>query len=104
MSSSPTQQVLSPIDVARHLQSVVGVHPVACAPLSGGTFAVVWRIDLPEPVDGAPLHWDLWDGNVLAEQAEDGHHRLTGIVDGERFLLGDPQMRCLLDELDHLGV
>jgi aminoglycoside phosphotransferase (APT) family kinase protein len=33
----------------------------------------------------ALVHFDLWDGNVLGV---DG--RLTGLVDGERFLWGDP--------------
>lgn len=31
------------------------------------------------------VHFDLWDGNVLASA---GH--LTGLVDGERYLYGDP--------------
>jgi aminoglycoside phosphotransferase (APT) family kinase protein len=30
-------------------------------------------------------HWDLWDGNVLTVG-----DRLTGLVDGERFLFADP--------------
>ncbi|MBM2622854.1 aminoglycoside phosphotransferase family protein [Actinoplanes sp. LDG1-06] len=34
----------------------------------------------------ALLHFDLWDGNVLA--APDGS--LSGLVDGERYLYGDP--------------
>ncbi|WP_236718271.1 phosphotransferase family protein [Actinoplanes sp. TFC3] len=33
----------------------------------------------------ALLHFDLWDGNVLAEAGQ-----LTGLVDGERYLFGDP--------------
>ena len=48
------------------------------------------RMDLPFSVlesvtRPALLHFDLWDGNVLA----DGD-RLTGLVDGERYLYGDP--------------
>ncbi len=31
------------------------------------------------------LHFDLWDGNVLTDGG-----RLTGLVDGERYLWGDP--------------
>jgi fructosamine-3-kinase len=31
------------------------------------------------------VHFDLWDGNVLASRG-----RLTGLVDGERYLWGDP--------------
>lgn len=33
----------------------------------------------------ALAHFDLWDGNVLAEAGT-----LTGLVDGERYLYGDP--------------
>ncbi|MEV4702298.1 aminoglycoside phosphotransferase family protein [Actinoplanes sp. NPDC049316] len=52
----------------------------------------------------ALLHFDLWDGNVLTE---DG--RLTGLVDGERHLYGDPLLdlvspalfRRIEDEPDH---
>ncbi|BCJ77399.1 phosphotransferase [Catellatospora sp. IY07-71] len=65
--------------------------------------AVTWHVTLPVPADTiraavaagaadlatverpALVHFDLWDGNVLAV---DG--RLTGLVDGERFLYGDP--------------
>jgi aminoglycoside phosphotransferase (APT) family kinase protein len=42
--------------------------------------AILSTVDRP-----ALLHFDLWDGNVLA----DGD-RLTGLVDGERYLYGDP--------------
>ncbi|MCU7725511.1 aminoglycoside phosphotransferase family protein [Actinoplanes sp. KI2] len=62
--------------------------------------AADWNVPLPplEPVVAryrdvlatvtrpALLHFDLWDGNVLA--GPDGS--LTGLVDGERFLYGDP--------------
>jgi fructosamine-3-kinase len=67
------------------------------------------RMDLPFSVLGsvtrpALLHFDLWDGNVLA----DGD-RLTGLVDGERYLYGDPLLdlvspalfRRIEDEPDH---
>ena len=37
----------------------------------------------------ALVHFDLWDGNVLAEET-DGGWRLAGLVDGERHLYGDP--------------
>lgn len=38
-----------------------------------------------------PVHFDLWDGNVLAEPRLDGTGlRLSGLVDGERWLYGDP--------------
>ena len=40
----------------------------------------------------APVHFDLWDGNVLASGGEGGPDPvvLTGLVDGERWLYGDP--------------
>ncbi|GIJ31182.1 phosphotransferase [Micromonospora sediminimaris] len=38
----------------------------------------------------ALLHFDCWDGNVLAALDGDGVHRMCGLVDGERFLYGDP--------------
>ncbi|GIE93141.1 phosphotransferase [Paractinoplanes rishiriensis] len=62
--------------------------------------AAAWDVPLP-PLDGvvqryhdvlaavtrpALLHFDLWDGNVLV--GPDG--ALTGLVDGERYLYGDP--------------
>ncbi|MCY1139907.1 aminoglycoside phosphotransferase family protein [Actinoplanes sp. Pm04-4] len=62
--------------------------------------AAEWKVPLP-PLDGvvgrhrallatvtrpALLHFDLWDGNVLV--APDGS--LSGLVDGERYLYGDP--------------
>lgn len=40
----------------------------------------------------ALLHWDGWDGNVLAEPDAHGVLRMTGLVDGERYLYGDPLM------------
>jgi fructosamine-3-kinase len=53
----------------------------------------------------ALLHFDLWDGNVLA--TDDGH--LGGLVDGERYLFGDPLVdftspalyRDIFEEPDH---
>jgi aminoglycoside phosphotransferase (APT) family kinase protein len=62
--------------------------------------AAAWGVPLP-PLDGvldrwepvlasvtrpALLHFDLWDGNVLASPSG----ALTGLVDGERYLYGDP--------------
>ena len=67
--------------------------------------AIVWDVPLPFDPDEiravvaaqdaaldtvtAPslVHFDLWDGNVLS--SSDGEH-LTGMVDGERYLWGDP--------------
>ncbi|MEU8422672.1 aminoglycoside phosphotransferase family protein [Micromonospora sp. NPDC048835] len=57
----------------------------------------------------ALLHFDCWDGNVLAVPDRDGRLRLRGLVDGERFLYGDPLLdlvspllfRRVEDEPDH---
>ncbi|MFI5837697.1 phosphotransferase family protein [Micromonospora sp. NPDC051300] len=38
----------------------------------------------------ALLHFDGWAGNVLAVDGPDGALRLSGLVDGERHLWGDP--------------
>lgn len=38
----------------------------------------------------ALLHFDGWAGNVLAVDGPDGTPRLSGLVDGERYLWGDP--------------
>jgi aminoglycoside phosphotransferase (APT) family kinase protein len=61
--------------------------------------AAAWDVPLP-PLDGLVsrhaaalrqvstpvlVHFDLWDGNVLATGG-----RLSGLVDGERYLYGDP--------------
>jgi fructosamine-3-kinase len=40
----------------------------------------------------ALLHFDGWAGNVLAIDGPDGTPRLSGLVDGERHLWGDPLM------------
>ncbi|GHJ07841.1 hypothetical protein TPA0907_22080 [Micromonospora humidisoli] len=70
--------------------------------------AADWAVPLPLPADRlralvarhagvldvvrrpALLHFDGWAGNVLAVPDPDGGHRLGGLVDGERFLYGDP--------------
>jgi aminoglycoside phosphotransferase (APT) family kinase protein len=40
----------------------------------------------------ALLHFDGWDGNVLCARDDHGAPRMTGLVDGERHLYGDPLM------------
>ncbi|MET7707622.1 phosphotransferase [Micromonospora sp. NPDC005413] len=70
--------------------------------------AADWDVRLPVTPDGlrrlvgrhadvldevrrpALLHFDCWDGNVLAAPDPTGRLRLCGLVDGERFLYGDP--------------
>jgi aminoglycoside phosphotransferase (APT) family kinase protein len=73
--------------------------------------AADWEVPLPPGIDtladrhhatlagvtrAALLHFDLWDGNVLTA---DG--RLTGLVDGERFLWGDPLLDLVSPALFH---
>ena len=70
--------------------------------------AAAWDLALPAPAEQiralirrnaevladvrrpALVHFDLWDGNVLAAPGPDGALELSGLVDGERFLYGDP--------------
>ena len=89
--------------------------------------ATAWNVTLPVPTDHvrdvvgrhapvldvverpALLHFDLWDGNLLAAIDAAGATRLTGLVDGERHLYGDVLLDlvspCLLrrieDEPEH---
>jgi fructosamine-3-kinase len=73
--------------------------------------AADWNVPLP-PLDAvverhhdvlatvtrpALLHFDLWDGNVLV--GPDGG--LTGLVDGERYLYGDPLLDLVSPALFH---
>jgi aminoglycoside phosphotransferase (APT) family kinase protein len=81
--------------------------------------AAAWQVPLP-PLDGvverhhdvlatvtrpALLHFDLWDGNVLVSPSGG----LSGVVDGERYLYGDPLLdlvspalfRRIEDEPEH---
>jgi aminoglycoside phosphotransferase (APT) family kinase protein len=81
--------------------------------------AADWEVPLPAGIDTlaarhravlatvtrpALLHFDLWDGNVLTAGG-----RLTGLVDGERYLWGDPLLdlvspalyRRIEDDPDH---
>jgi aminoglycoside phosphotransferase (APT) family kinase protein len=71
------------------------------------TDAVAWDVTLPVPAQRlrdvlarhapvldlvqrpALLHFDLWDGNLLAAVDGTAATRLTGLVDGERYLYGD---------------
>jgi fructosamine-3-kinase len=77
--------------------------PVAAARVRA---AITGHADLLKGVTTPTLlHFDLWDGNVLV--APDGH--LSGLVDGERYLCGDPLVdfssaalfRDIFDEPDH---
>lgn len=93
----------------------------------GGAIAVTWKVELPvdpqlirEVIEASGdaldqvqqpslVHFDLWDGNVLAAADSAGELRLTGLVDGERFLYGDPLidfvspaiLRQIEDEPEH---
>lgn len=44
---------------------------------------------LAEVTTACLVHADLWEGNVFVESGPDGP-RITGIIDGERALWGDP--------------
>ncbi|MGZ4704599.1 MAG: phosphotransferase, partial [Acidimicrobiales bacterium] len=37
------------------------------------------------------VYWDLWDGNVMVDATT---HELTGMLDLERAMWGDPLMEC----------
>ncbi len=76
--------------------------------------AVAWDVRLPVPAEKISaavdaqrdvlatvttpslLHFDLWDGNVLVENG-----RLSGLVDGERYLWGDPLVDFVSPALFH---
>ncbi|MEU7588401.1 aminoglycoside phosphotransferase family protein [Micromonospora sp. NPDC049230] len=72
--------------------------------LVGRHAEVLDEVDRP-----ALLHFDCWDGNVLAAPDSQGRFRLRGLVDGERFLYGDPLLdlvspllfRRIEDEPEH---
>ena len=55
--------------------------------------ALVRNADLLADVDRPALvYFDGWDGNLLVQSGPDGRPHLSGLVDGERFLYGDPLM------------
>ena len=60
------------------------------------TLAARHHANLATVTRPALLHFDLWDGNVLADGG-----RLTGLVDGERFLWGDPLLDLVSPALFH---
>ena len=67
-------------------------------PLPPGLGALAGRhaANLATVTRPALLHFDLWDGNVLASGG-----RLTGLVDGERYLWGDPLLDLVSPALFH---
>jgi aminoglycoside phosphotransferase (APT) family kinase protein len=49
--------------------------------------------DLAEVTTPALVHFDLWPGNVMIDNwAAGGAPRITGVIDGERAIWGDPLM------------
>ena len=48
-----------------------------------------FRDDLDAVRSAQLVHWDLWDGNILVDPES---RRITGIIDWERALWGDPLM------------
>ncbi|MFF5085317.1 phosphotransferase family protein [Actinoplanes sp. NPDC000266] len=76
------------------------------------TDAASWNVELPAALEGAVerhapvlkavttpalLHFDLWDGNVLVAPSGE----LSGLVDGERYLYGDPLLDLVSPALFH---
>ena len=48
---------------------------------------------LGEVRDPVLVHFDLWPGNIMITRAEAaGEHHITGLIDGERAIWGDPLM------------
>ncbi|MBU5672318.1 phosphotransferase family protein [Paenibacillus brevis] len=54
----------------------------------------VRRTSLEEVTVPKLVHWDLWDGNVFVDKG-----RVTGLIDCERALWGDPLMEFYFREL-----
>src|SRR6516164_2447307 len=50
------------------------------------------------PVAAALLHMDVWAENILADE----HGRLTGLIDWDRALWGDPEIEFAV--LDYCGI
>lgn len=61
--------------------------PLPVAPAELMARAALWAADLDQVREPRLVHWDLWDGNVFVER---GTGRVTGIIDFERALWGDP--------------
>lgn len=60
---------------------------------------VAGRLDcLDEVTEPCLVHWDLWDGNVFVK---DG--KITGIIDFERALWGDPLMEVYFGRFNQEG-
>lgn len=73
---SPTQRLLTAGDVTDLLRERAGLRAVHCGPLTGGTFAAVWRAGLADgrdvvvkvgPADGVPLL--RYERGVIAAEA-----------------------------------
>jgi aminoglycoside phosphotransferase (APT) family kinase protein len=84
---SPTQRQLHPEAVAALLRERFGRIAVHCGPLSGGTFAAVWRVVLDDgteaavkigPPAGVPLL--RYERGVIAAEAR--YYRLAGAAGG----------------------
>ncbi|WP_432971738.1 phosphotransferase family protein [Dactylosporangium sp. CA-233914] len=84
---SPTQRQLTPETVAALLHERFGRVAVHCGPLSGGTFAAVWRVTLNDgteavakigPPPGVPLL--RYERGVIAAEAR--YYRLAGAAGG----------------------
>jgi aminoglycoside phosphotransferase (APT) family kinase protein len=56
-------------------------------------FAVLDEVRTPRLV-----HWDLWDGNVFVDPAT---LRVSGLIDFERVLWGDPLIEAVFGDIDN---
>ena len=57
-----------------------------------------YHVVLAEVIEPKLVHWDLWAGNIfVAVEGEDA--RITGLIDFERVLWGDPLMEVHLGRL-----
>lgn len=43
------------------------------------------------------VHWDLWDGNIFIDPQT---HRITGLIDFERVMWGDPLIEVFFNDID----
>jgi aminoglycoside phosphotransferase (APT) family kinase protein len=82
------------LDDAVRLDSRLPLAPARIGELFGRHADVLDDVNRP-----ALVHFDLWDGNVFVVPDETLGWRVTGLIDGERALYGDP-----ISELVSLGL
>jgi aminoglycoside phosphotransferase (APT) family kinase protein len=82
------------LDDAVRLDSRLPMPPERISELIRRNADVLDDVDRP-----ALVHFDLWDGNIFVKRHETLGWRVTGLIDGERALYGDP-----ISELVSLGL